>query len=125
MNRIRIAIQLKSSDGAAEKKAWAPADSTSVYRVVELAYMPNADLTANGTNYCTLRPYVGSTAIAAARPTSSTGFTALTAEAITLTGTLSQLEVSRANPLNITTAKTASGVAVDVALLATLEEVRQ
>jgi hypothetical protein len=126
METFQTHIVLNAAAGTARKVAVAVADSTKVYRLVRLAYLPNAATASDGTNYASLRPYIGaSSAVAAARTTASTGLTALTAEAITLTATGSDLEFSRASPLNLALTHAGTGAAVDVTLLIEAEEVRQ
>lgn len=124
MDLVLQNLLVKAAAGTAENIIWAPPNATDVYRLEALSYVPNATSAANGTNYATVRPYGGSTALAAARTTASVDLTAATAENVTFTDASSARDITQANPLKIAVTHAASGVAVNLTVMAQLSKRR-
>lgn len=104
MDFIRLSQPFKVTAGTDRRIYFAPADSSEIWKLRKLVYLPNATLAANDTNYTSVRPYKGtSTTLALARETTTAGgaFTQGTAEQVALTAVGSDLEITRANPLSI------------------------
>lgn len=127
MERLYPNIPLVKAAGTAGRVSHCPTTSTEKQKLRSLSLLPNATLALDGSNYATISVYIGSTEIATAKTTNSSGGTALTqgtVTAFTLTGVGSQLEVSQASPLSVRVAHTGTGGAVDVQVLADLEVLR-
>lgn len=125
MDTLPLSLHLKAAANAAGAIDWCPSSSSEKWYVETIDYLPCASLTADGTNYCTIRPYAGtgtSTPLAAARATSSTGFTAHTVEAVTITGTKTVREITQANPLHLDVTHAGSGVALDIVAIVRLRK---
>lgn len=94
------------------------------WRVSAVRYLPRITSANNGTNYVSMRPYAGSTALAAARTTASTDLTQGTIETATLTASGVDLEVTASNPFLMDVSQAASGVAADVDVFVDFTRVR-
>ena len=98
-----------------------------VWKLLKLCLIPNIAVASNGTDYITVRAYKGaSTALTAARATSSTGFTQYTPEDQALTAVGSDLEISNGATgiLSVRVTNAASGKAHDFSVVATFERLR-
>jgi len=116
MERIYKNYKITTAAGTAKSVVIAPPSSATKWRIVRAAQVPNAATVADGTNYNSVRWYNGTgtgTPITAARNTTSTGWTAFTAEAVTFTGAGSQLESTQAAPVHIDVTHSGSGAVFD------------
>jgi hypothetical protein len=86
--------------------------------VTSARWIPGQAVTANGTNYCTMtfrnrgQAGAGTVQWATARAYSATNSVALTAEALTLSSTASDLKAAAMDLLTVAVAHTASGLAL-------------
>lgn len=113
--------------GSAISINFCPPTAAEKWKIISLAYVPKITSATNGTNYCAVRPYTTagtSVPVAASRNTAATSFTINVAEPITLTGVGVELEVSQAAPLHFDITQAASGVLVEISVMATFEAVR-
>jgi len=90
--------------------------------ITAVKWVPNAAVTANGTNYATLsfrnRTTAGAgTAIPASRAYSATNSAALTSEAMTLSGTATDLNVAAGDVLTLGIAHTGTGLTIPPGLV--------
>ena len=115
-------------------------DDGRVWKLRYIKYMPDVSVTANDTNYVTMRAYKGDgtgTPIHAARSTTvaGTGFTRgtvldygvsteLPAPDVNFTASGADLEITDANPLTIQFSHTGSGAAAAFSILARFDVVR-
>lgn len=94
------------------------------WKVKAIRYVARITSANNATNYVSIRPYAGSTALAAARTTASTDLTQGTVETATITASGAQLEVTSSNPFLMDVSQAASGVAANVEVFVDFEIVR-
>lgn len=123
-DQVVISRQVSEAAGTATTVNFAPTNSTEKWILKELCYNPQEAIATNGTDYVTFTPTVNSTAVAAARNTSSTGFTATTPESQTLTGTGKTLEISQATPLLVTVAQAGAGKKIRMGIDIKVEVIR-
>lgn len=124
MDRILLHAYQKAAAGAAHVAHLCPQSSTAVWKVKSVGFIPNAGAANDATDYVTLTPKVGATALATGRATSATGLTAATPVNFTLTATGSTLEVTQASPLKLDLAQAGSGKAVEVVWFVEFEVLR-
>lgn len=106
---------------AADKESGIAPPAGERWRVKTIEHNPNATLAANATNYASIRCYVGTTAITAARTTASTALTIRTPEAQALTAGLGDCEVTSSKPFQVRVTHGGSGGAVDMNTLVCFE----
>lgn len=126
--QIRQVQPLVKAAGTAGRLYFGPTTqfSSEVWKVKKISFFPNNGITADGTNYATLQAFKGaSTAVTAARATSSTGFTQGTAENQAVTATGADAEISSSSPLSVRVSHAGSGAAVDMSVAVDFEVVRQ
>ena len=119
-SRFTLTQHLVGGAGDSKRRSFCPTGDER-WRLLALTYLPNENSATNGTNYVGVRPYVGATAAAADRNTSATSLTQGTDEQIALTGTQSQLEVTKDLPFTVRAVQVASGVAYDLSIIAEFE----
>ena len=113
MDTVVHMLTLAVAANADGRATFTPPDSGETWEIEKVTLTPNVDSTANGTNYVTLRPYKGSTALAAAQDTSSTGLTQNTAVDFPVTATGADKLITQANPMHFRVTKAGTGVLVN------------
>lgn len=117
-NPIENVTIVKAAGTAGQVSIFPPGSSDDVWVLRSMKFMPNASLSADNTNYASLRAYKGTgtgTPVCAARPTTVAGgaLTAGTKVDLALTATGADLEISQANPLTLQVTHGGTGGAVD------------
>ena len=120
--RIVLTQTVKVAAGTAGRVYFAPPTAAERYKLVAVAEVPNADATANASNYATRALFKGaSTALNTAVTTATVSLAAGTAVPATLTGAGADLEITQASPLSYRVTHTGTGVLTDVSVVATFD----
>jgi hypothetical protein len=128
MERIYFTHRIAVAADASKRVSFAPTDAATTWKNVGLAIVPGETSAAHATDYADLTLKKGSTALMTARSTNSGTGSALTqnvGEALTITGTGTNLECTLAAPHHfLIDATPGAGVAVDITVMAVYEVVR-
>ena len=118
MNYRRLSSKIVIAADASGRVSFAPSTTAEVWKLEEIAIVPNETSTAHASNYADLTLKKGSTAIATVRSTNSgTGSTMTqgTGEVLAITGAGANLEATLAAPIHLLVDATpGTGVAVDI-----------
>jgi hypothetical protein len=127
MERIIQTQRVVVAANASARATFAPpyAGVARRWKVLNISLLPNETSAVDATHYADITPKRGATALATAHTTSTTALTQDTPVDMTITGTPSQLEITRAAPLHVLVDATpGNGVAVDVSIQVEFEEMR-
>lgn len=120
--RITLIQSIKTAAATAGRVYFAPPTAAERYRLVAVAELPNAASAANATNYATRALFKGSsTALNTAVTTETVSIVQGTAVPAVLTAAGADLEITQASPLSYRITHGASGVAMDVSVIATFD----
>jgi hypothetical protein len=127
MVNVTLCQRVVVAADASARASFAPPSGVT-WLLKKLWLVPNETSATNDTNYASIEPKKGSTALATARVTTAAGG-ALTQDDpvnFTLTGTPTQLECTQADPHHVLVdaATNGTGVAVDVSIFAEYQVLR-
>lgn len=115
MDTVVHMLTLAVAANADGRATFFPPDSGETWEIEKVTLVPNVDSAYNASNYVTMRPYKGSTALAAAKDTSAsdTGLTQNTAVDFPITATGADKLITQANPMHFRVTKSGTGVLVN------------
>lgn len=125
-DRLFLCGSVKVAAGTAGRCGWSPSAliSGQVFRLKAITIYPNAALSADNTNYATIRAYNGASAASSARSTTVAGGALSLGTPEDLTLTAGQGDFTRASPLSVQVAHSGTGGAVDISVQVEYEVVR-
>lgn len=106
-----VVIVVSTAAGTAKEVGFAASEGER-WRVKKIRINAGATTAAHASDYASLRAYVGTTAITAAR-TTQTALTVRTPEGMALTGGLGDCEITDSSPFNLRVTHGGTGAAVD------------